>query len=195
MRKIFIFSLLIILCASLFAAEDDLSVTLTVEELPVQVQFRLSEYTNPSDDIKEDPTFDTKLIDGETRKVLDLTSENSKTIYVAARTNSANSFKMYLKYEDLYRYEENTKQDTYSIPLTVEGAAGKVYYSGESETISLSAPIETDDDKLQFEEGASEKKGLRAISYPIKLSVKPDDLNKAVEGGYRADLTLTTDAI
>lgn len=182
------FLVFVVLCLSLNAAEDTLEVKLEVASIPDSVKFTTGMYTNPAEGIPDDFPNNEKIIT--------LSADNNeKTIYVSARTNSSEAFSRKLIYTDLYRYEEGIRQNDF-IELKVEMDKGKVTYSGDSSVAELNAPTPLSDGSKGYEINESaEGRGLRAIYYPLTISVDNSAFTNSTAGPYQTDITIETSSI
>lgn len=183
MRKVFIFLMISLCCAGLFATQDSdsLKVTLKVEE-DSSVSFTSSPLKSAGEDF--DKSGFTSL-ENEGYSV-----EVGNKIYASVKTNVYTNFDMYVKWTDLSR--DTTDNVSYTIPLAVKGGPG--YVNGVSDnsnsitTSSYSAKVL----KIAYTaaNGTSEG-GRKALSQELVLT--PDEVfkSKAPEGEYSATLTLT----
>lgn len=190
-KKVLVFFLVfVVLCLSLNAAEDTLTVKLEVESIPDSVKFTTDKYTNPAEVIPDD-----FLENDENKKIITLSADtNEQKIYVSARTNSSEAFSRKLIYTDLYRYIGETKQDDY-IVLSVKMDKGKVTYPDASNGV-LDAPRLLSDGSKGYEiQESAEKRGLRAIYYPLTISVDKNVFTEYTAGEYKAEITIETSGI
>lgn len=183
------FLVFVVLCLSLNATVDDtLKVTLEVESISESVKFTMGEYTTPAQDVPDD-------FPGNNKTITLSAEDSSQTIHVSARTNSSEAFSRKLIYTDLYRYEESIKQNDF-IELKVEMDKGKVTYSGDSSVAELNAPTPLGEGSKGYEiKESAEGRGLRAIYYPLTISVDNSAFTNSTAGPYQADITIETSSI
>lgn len=185
------FLVFVVLCLSLNATVDDtLKVTLKVETIPESVKFTTGIYTTPATNVPDD-------FPGNNKTITLSAKEFSQTIYVSARTNSSEAFSRKLIYTDLYRYEGDIKQKDF-IELKVGMGKGQVTYSGDDSSVAeLNAPTPLSDGSskgYKIEESA-EGRGLRAIYYPLTISVDNSAFTNSTAGPYKTDITIETSSI
>lgn len=191
MRKIAIsLILMLFVLASVFAAEDNLTVKLTVTDDTV-VKFTAKEYNFSNNQTDADPShegFSSFEENGGVKTPLIVLTEPSykATIYASARTNSSEGFVMKLTYTDLtsgeYTIPLNVTYKSTSVDLAVGNDPEDSTTSGSSDTAGKA--ITLNDPTTSF--------GLRAISHQIELSVDSVDVTNAAytQEDYKATLTL-----
>lgn len=199
MKKLVISCILLILVVgSVFAAEDKLAVKLTVADQTL-VSFTKEKFSFGEDSSVEPghTGFVTETVNEVVTPVITLSSETiSAFVYASAKTNSAEGLTLYLEYDDL-----KTKDDKYSIPLSVTYVSSSVDYANTSMTDSndQAGYGSNSNKKITLTDPMSSNSyGLRAISHKINISVDSTDIANATGTGnanpYQATLKLTTES-
>lgn len=183
MRKVFIFLMISLCCAVLFATSDSdsLKVTLKVDE-DSSVSFTSSPLESADEDFDKS-SFTPIENGGYSVKV-------GNKIYASVKTNVYSNFDMYVKWTDLER-DSTADKVKHTITLSVTGGTG--YVDGQSGDTSLTTSSYSDKIlKIAYTaaDGTSAG-GFKALSQELVLTPEEDYMSTAPEGEYSATLTLT----
>lgn len=186
MRKIAIsLVLLISVLSSVFAAEDNLKVKLTVNKLPVAVSFTANKYVDPTSD-PSDAEFTTKDSDDPVISI-DNSNYKTETFFASAKTNSSSALTLYVEYTDL------VNGNATPIPISIS-TSGKSYSTQQNNTVEGTGKISLVEGRkaIKLEDPTTSFIGMRAISHELSVSINEADYITALEGNYVATLTLKT---